>query len=148
MDRRVGPRVFAGPECQPWVEKAVVPLVGEYAHLAPTWCHEIEIWYDVKAEKDLVFVLQVTSEIACRRATFLVGAEWFENDERYQRRVVVHEIMHMYSAAQHDLNCHLIEQLAEEDTVLRKTLEWQETEAYESGTEDMAELVCFLIGIE
>jgi hypothetical protein len=82
-----------------------------------------------------------------RRATFFVGGGWFEQEEPWKRRCIVHEIGHLYVAGLASLNVHLIEQLTEEDDVLRHTLGWQNDEAEEGCVEDFADLVCFLTGL-
>lgn len=138
-------RVFPGPGAPEFVAREVIPLIQLFAHLVPTWCHEIEVGYrsgkSDDDDNDTAYTLAIDASVPYRRAELRVGAQWFERDDEWRARTIIHEIGHLYVGELHGIAEHLAEQLAAEGTPHRATLDRALADAEEAAVEDFADLV-------
>lgn len=133
---RTGPdlQLEWGEDIPPEYRDAVGPLLYEFAWLVPPWCRLIRVMNAVAAQNEETATMDLREEYRFARLTL---TPWFlEGDPSTRRRVVVHELLHVFIAPMAEVLFGLLEQT--ENEPLRGIVRNQWHKAMESGIQDLA----------
>jgi len=115
------------------LKAALRPLVDEWSHLVPTWCHFVKISYATEGD----FTFSTNTQTEYRRAFLFVGPEWLTLGPNGRVHSLVHELLHItWEPVTGTLYGMLFECI--KDETVRNVIEKEWRQKYECAVEDLA----------
>lgn len=118
------------------VEQPVREILSTVMCFIPSWLRALEVTYRPGHQDELA---SVNVEDKYRRATIYIAPAWLELDEVNRRVVILHELVHIWTAPAHRCMEQVVEKfIPDSPSALRRVAKAHVDDAFELVAEDLA----------
>lgn len=128
-------RVAWDKNMPPEIITVLQPIIDEWLHIVPTWCHFLKISYVVD---DIVAAM--ATEPMYRRAFLMIGGGWITHGRNGRIHSIVHELLHIVMEPTSGTLDKILKEYVTDDAA-REVVEHEWRKNYEGVTEDLTNML-------